>query len=63
MTHQERESINALMLRARSTMKVWLRERDEQLTLQCAADADVKRRWAESQEELRADTGSEVDDD
>ncbi|HZS04563.1 MAG TPA: hypothetical protein VFD58_06985 [Blastocatellia bacterium] len=47
MTSKERENSAALSGWARIVREVWLRERQEQLALQSAANAEVRKGWAD----------------
>lgn len=48
MTSIERKKIEALARKARAVREVWLREREEGLAVQLAANVEVKRCWIES---------------
>jgi hypothetical protein len=43
-----RAKLEVLMQKARALREVWLRERKERLAIQLAANAELRRRWMES---------------
>lgn len=45
MTNTEREQIEALARKSVILREAWLRERQEVLTEQLAANAEIKKRW------------------
>jgi hypothetical protein len=47
MTNLDRKCLVSLDRKAAVLRKVWLREREEQRTMQIAANANVRRRWIE----------------
>lgn len=48
MTNIERERLAALEREAEALHKVWMREREEQRAMQVNANAEIRRRWVES---------------
>jgi hypothetical protein len=48
MTSKDREQFERLARMAEALQKVWLRERKERRAVQLAADAEIRRRWIES---------------
>jgi hypothetical protein len=58
MTNIDRQHLVSLDRKAAALQKIWLRERDEQRMIEVAANAEIKRRWLESdsiQRETTAD--------
>jgi hypothetical protein len=55
MTSKEREDFAALTNKARTVREVWLREREEHLALQCAANAEIRKGWSDSTKETDSD--------
>jgi hypothetical protein len=49
MTSIEREKLEMLTRKAKALREVWLREREERMALQQAANAEVRKRWMESE--------------
>jgi hypothetical protein len=49
MSSLEREKLEMLARRARTLREVWLGERQERLALQQTANAEVRKRWMESE--------------
>jgi len=48
MTNSEREQIEALARKSVTLREVWLRERQEMLAEQLAANNEVKKRWEQT---------------
>jgi len=48
MTSIDREHLAELARKAKALQKVWLREREERRAMQLAANAEIMRRWIES---------------
>ncbi len=48
MTSIDREHLAELARKAEALQKVWLREREERRAMQLAANAEIMRRWIES---------------
>ncbi len=48
MTTMDRKHFAALARQAAALQQVWLREREERRALQLADDAEIRRRWLES---------------
>ncbi|HYE76034.1 MAG TPA: hypothetical protein VEF04_21995 [Blastocatellia bacterium] len=46
--NREREKLEVAARKAKEVLEVWLRERKEQLEVRLAANAEVRRIWAES---------------
>jgi hypothetical protein len=64
MTSKDREQFEALARMAEALQKVWLRERKERRAVQLAADAEIRRRWIESDSgESEAESSGQPDDE
>jgi hypothetical protein len=48
MTKIEREQLAALASEAEALQKIWLHEREEQRAKQVIVNAEIRRRWVES---------------
>jgi hypothetical protein len=48
MASIDREHLARLARMAKALQKVWLREQKERQAMQSAADAEIRRRWVES---------------
>jgi hypothetical protein len=64
MTSIDREHLARLARMAEALQKVWLREQKERRATQSAADAEIRRRWVESDSmQSEAESAGQPDDD
>lgn len=54
MTQIERERAEALARKANAIRNVWLREREEALTVQLSANAEIRKGWKDSDQKNEA---------
>jgi hypothetical protein len=63
MTSIDREHLVKLAHMAKALQKVWLREQKERRAMQSAADAEIRRRWVESDSmRSEAESSGRLDD-
>jgi hypothetical protein len=64
MTSIDRKHLARLARMAKALQKVWLREQKERRATQSAADAEIRRRWVESDSmQSEAESSGQPDDD
>jgi hypothetical protein len=60
----DREYLARMARMAEALQKVWLRERKERRAMQSAADAEIRRRWVESDSmQSEAESSDQSDDE